>query len=60
MEGQEMPEGMKIEIVKNSIRFETPDGQSYYKNLAKFKGVLEKAAQNGNKSTYTLAPVMTA
>jgi len=57
---QEMPEGLRIEIVKNSIRFDTPDGQKFYKNLSNFMGVLEKALQNGKRSTYTLAPIRVA
>jgi len=60
MEGTQIPDGMRIEIVKNSIRFETPDGQKFYKNLSNFMGVLEKAFQNGKRSTYTLAPVKVA
>lgn len=51
--------GLKIEIVKNSIRFITPEGEVYYKNFKNFLKVVDYACSNMRKpgSVFSFAPL---
>ena len=49
-------DGMKIEIVKNSIRFIVDDDTVYFKNLENFLKVLTVALNSGKRSIFTFAP----
>lgn len=47
--------GLRIEILKNSIAFITPDGKRYFKNLSKLLERVSYAKQTGMK-VFTFAP----
>ena len=54
VENKKLEGGMKIEIVKNSIRFYAPDGRVFYKNFTNFMKVALKP--RGNRAIFTHAP----
>jgi len=53
---ERLDDGMKITVVKNSIQFQTPSGEVYYKNFDNFMKVIQMALTNGKRSVFTYAP----